>query len=157
MKGKAGKGGPVTRNTADMFSQFEHIRERMEQAYRRVLGAPGSPGFGAPYLEPAADIYETESEVIVLVELAGISGAEIMLQIDGRTLLLQGERRPLPGRPQMSYSQMEIAHGLFRRELLLPADVDAEKAAATYRDGILEVVLPKASSILHHQLRIVAR
>jgi HSP20 family protein len=147
----------MTRKTADMFSQFEHIRERMEQAYRRVLGAPGSPGFGVSFLEPAADIFETDEEVIVVVELAGISGAEIELEIEGHILRLNGERRPLAGRPHMSYSQMEIAHGPFRRELLLPAEVDAEQAAATYRDGMLEVVLPKAGTGFNRHLRIVAR
>jgi len=150
----------MTRKTADIFSQFEHIRERMDQAYRRVLGGPGGPGgpgFGVAFMEPAADIYETESEVVVLVELAGIPGAELELEIEGRVLHLQGERRPLTGRPGMSYSQIEIAHGMFRRELLLPAEVNAEQASATYRDGILEVVLPKAVSGLNRQLRIVAR
>ena len=150
----------MTRKTADMFSQFEHIRERVDQAYRRVLGGPGGPGgpgFGVAYLEPATDVYETEAEVVVLVEMAGISGAEIELEIDGRVLHLQGERRPLPGRPGMTYSQIEISHGMFRRDLLLPAEVNAEKAAATYNDGILEVVLPKARAGLNRQLRIVAR
>jgi len=147
----------MTRKAADIFSQFEHIRERMDQAYRRVLGSPGSPGFGVPYLEPAADVYETDTEVVVLVEMAGISGAEIEIEIEGRVLRLSGERRPLPGRPSMSYSQMEIAHGLFRRELLLPSEVNADGAVADYRDGVLEVVLPKAAPGVNHHLRIVAR
>ena len=150
----------MTRKTADIFSQFEHIRERMDQAYRRVLGAPGGPGgpgFGVAYLEPATDVYETGTEVVVLVEMAGISGAEIDLEIDGRVLHLQGERRPLPGRPGMSYSQIEISHGMFRRDLLMPAEVNADEATATYNDGVLEVVLPKARTGLNRQLRIVAR
>lgn len=146
----------MSRKTADIFYQFEHIRERMDQAYRRVLGSPGSPGFGVPYLEPAADIYETDSEVVVLVELAGISGAEVEIEIEGRILRFHGERKPLPGRPRKSYSQIEIAHGPFRRELVLPAEVDAEGAVANYKDGVLEVVLPKAATGLNHQLRIVA-
>jgi HSP20 family protein len=57
----------------------------------------------------------------------------------------------------MRYSQIEISHGLFRRELLLPAEVSAEAANATYHDGILEVVLPKAKTGPNRQLRIVAR
>ena len=147
----------MTRKTADMFSQFEHIRERMEQAYKQVLGGPGNPGFCAPYMEPAADVYETAEEVIVLVEIAGISGEEIELELEGRSLLIRGQRRPLPGRQQRRYSQMEITHGAFRRELLLPSEVDAENAVAAYKDGILEVVLPKAGPHENRHLRIVAR
>jgi HSP20 family protein len=89
--------------------------------------------------------------------LAGISGAEIEIEIEGRVLTLQGERKPLPARPRMSYSQIEIANGRFRRDLLLPAEVDAEQATATYQDGMLEVVLPKAGSPFNRHLRIVAR
>ena len=147
----------MTRKTADMFSQFEHIHERMQQAYKQVLGGPGSPGFCAPYMEPAADVYETADEVIVLVEIAGISGEEIELELDGRTLVIRGQRRPLPAKPRLTYSQMEIAHGAFKRELLLPSEVDAEHAAAAYKDGVLEVVLPKAGPHENRHLRIVAR
>lgn len=147
----------MTRKTADMFFQFERIRERMEQAYRQVLGGPGSPGFCAPYMEPAADVYETDSEVVVLVEIAGIAGEEIELEIEGRTLVIRGTRRPLPGRARRVYSQMEITHGAFQRELMMPAEVDAGKAVATYEHGILEVVLPKAGPSQNRQLRIVAR
>ena len=147
----------MTRKTADMFSQFEHIRERMEQAYKQVLGGPGSPGFCAPYMEPAADVYETAEEVIVLVEIAGISGEEIEIEVGGRTLTIRGTRKPLPGRPQRKYSQMEIANGAFQRDLLMPSEVDAEKAVAAYKDGILEVVLPKAGPHENRHLRIVAR
>ena len=147
----------MTRKTADMFSQFEHIHERMQQAYKQVLGGPGNPGFCAPYMEPAADVYETAEEVIVLVEIAGISGEEIELDLDGRTLVIRGQRRPLPAKPRRTYSQMEIAHGAFKRELLLPSEVDAEHAAAAYKDGVLEVVLPKAGPHENRHLRIVAR
>lgn len=147
----------MTQKTADMFSQFEHIRERMQQAYRQVLGGPGSPGFCAPYMEPAADVYETPDEVIVVVEIAGISGEEIELEVEGRSLVISGQRRPLPAKPQRSYSQMEIANGAFRRELLLPSEVDAESAEAVYTDGIFQVVLPKTGPHGNRHLRIVAR
>ncbi len=147
----------MTRKTADMFSQFEHIRERMQQAYKQVLGGPGSPGFCAPYMEPAADVYETADEVIVLIEMAGIFGEEVELELDGRTLLVKGQRRPLPAKPRRTYSQMEITHGAFQRELLLPSEVDAENATVAYRDGVLEVILPKAGPHENRHLTIVAR
>jgi hypothetical protein len=54
----------MTRKTADMFSQFEHIRERMEQAYKQVLSGPGNRLLRS-YMEPAADVYRDSEEVIV--------------------------------------------------------------------------------------------
>lgn len=147
----------MTRNATDIFSQFEHIRERMEQAYKRVLGGPGSPGFCPPYMEPAADVYETDDTVIVLLEIAGVSGEEIELEIEGRALTIRGVRKPLSGRPGRIYHQMEIAHGAFQRDLLLPSEVDAERASASYQQGILEIVLPKATPSRNRQFWITAR
>lgn len=145
----------MPRSTADIFSQFEHIRERMEQAYQRLLGAPGSPHFCVPFMEPPVDIYETDSEVVILMEIAGIHEEEVSLEMEGTSLLIQGERKPLSGHPHRVYSQMEIGHGPFRRELLLPAQVDPERAQAQYKDGILQLVLPKATPAFSRHLRIV--
>ncbi len=147
----------MSRRPDDIFPEFELIRERMEQAYQRVIGGPGRPRFCSPVLEPPVDMYETDSEVIVLVEMAGIAQEEVELEVDGATLTIRGERRPLLGRPGRVYSQMEISHGRFGRDLLLPADVNAEGTTAVYKDGILEIVLPKAAPVTSRQLRIVLR
>src|SRR3990172_2155760 len=112
----------MTAQTADIYSRFEQIRERMEQAYRQVIGPPGRPRFCAPYMEPNVDVYETDDDIVVIVEIAGIQGEEVEMEVDGRVLFLKGERRPLPGRPRRLYSQMEIAHGTFQRELTLPSE-----------------------------------
>ena len=146
----------MTRRTADIFSQFEHIHERVDQAYRQLIGKPGGR-FCVPYMEPAIDVYATDDEVVVLVEIAGISGEEVQLEIEGTSLVVRGERKTLPGRQGRLYSQMEIPHGVFQREITLPAEVSAERASATYTDGILEIVLPRTGPLMSRRLRIVAR
>lgn len=148
---------PMSQRTSDLFTEFERIRERMEQAWRQVIGPPGAPRFCSPIIEPSVDVYETDDEVVVAVELAGISDAEVELEVDGKTLVLRGERRPPSGRPRRLYSQMEICHGPFQRELLLPADVDPDAARVSYNAGMLEIVLPKVGRKLSRQVRIVAR
>jgi len=141
----------------DVFSQFEHIRERMDQAYQRVIGAPGRPHFTVSPIEPPTDVYETEQEVIILMEIAGIADEEVELELEGATLSISGERKPVPGRPDRVYSQMEICDGHFRRDILLPAEVNADEAKAVYKDGMLEIVLPKAGPTPTRQLRITVR
>ena len=147
----------MSQGTSDVFSEFQLIRQRMEQAWRQVIGSPGAPGFCGPIIEPSVDVYETDDEVVVVVEIAGISGEEVAIEVDGRTLIVWGERRPSSGRPRRLYSQMEVCHGLFRRDLLLPAEVSPDGARSTYDAGMLEIVLPKAGRGLSRQIRIVAR
>lgn len=143
--------------SADIFGDFERIRERMEQAWRQVLGPPGAPRFCPPLIEPAIDIYETEREVVVVAELAGISEEDVEVTVSGRTLTMDGERKPRRGRPGRLYSQMEISHGPFHREVLLPAEVDAKEARAEYSHGLLEIVLPKVRRRTSRPARIVVR
>jgi len=147
----------MSQRTSDAFSQFERIRERMEQAWRQVIGPPGALRFCAPVIEPSVDVYETEDEVVVVVEIAGIADEEVAVDVDGRALILWGERRPSGGRPGRLYSQMEICHGPFQRDILLPAEVSPDGARASYEAGMLEIVLPKVGRELRRQVRIVAR
>src|SRR3990172_4893956 len=116
----------MIQRASDAFTQFDRIRERMEQAWRQVIGPPGAPRFCAPVIEPSVDVYETEDEVVVVVEIAGIADEEVAVEVDGRTLNVWGERRPSGRQPRRLYSQMEICHGPFQRELLLPAEVSPD-------------------------------
>lgn len=148
----------MKQRSADIFSDFERIRERMEQAWQQVLGPPGAPRFRPPVIEPPADVYETEDAVVVVAEMAGISEEEVEITVEGRVLTISGERKPTGGQQGRLYSQMEINHGPFRRELLLPAEVDAAEAKAVYSSGLLQIEFPKVS---HHanrrHLKIVVR
>ncbi len=147
----------MKQRTADIFSDFERIRERMAQAWQQVLGPPGSPRFCAPLIEPPVDVYETDREVVVVTELAGIAEEEVEIAVDGRVLVMSGERRPSEGRPGRLYSQMEICHGPFRRELLLPSEVNPDEAHAEYAHGMLEIVLPKVARRINRRLKVVVR
>jgi HSP20 family protein len=149
----------MAKRAADSSSEFDkRIHEHLERAYQRVFGnAPGSPGWCAPYMEPPVDVYHTEETVVVLMEIAGIPEEEIELEVEGHSMLIRGVRKALPGPARRNYSQMEITQGAFQREILLPAEVNPEELTAVYKDGILEIVLPKATPSRGRQLRIVVR
>ncbi len=146
----------MSQRASDIFSEFERIRERMNTAWQHVVGPPGSPRFCAPVIEPPVDVYETEDDIVVVVEIAGIPDEEVEVLVDGRTLIVRGERRAAGGARRL-YSQMEICQGPFQRDLLLPSEVNPEAAKASYNAGLLEIVLPKVGHKLSRHVRIVAR
>ena len=147
----------MARQDVEMSDFEQHIQERMSRAYQRVFGSPANPGFGRPYMEPPVDIYHTDKEVVVLMEIAGIPEEEIELEVEGRSMIVRGRRKPIGGRPNRVYSQMEITHGAFQRDLLLPSEVNAEAAKAVYKDGILEITLPVTKPHGGRHLTIVVR
>ena len=145
----------MARRTIVQFTDSDRIQERLDRAYQRLFGGPNSPSFGARYYEPPVDVYQTENEVVVLVEMAGITDQELHLEMDGRNMIIRGQRQPLPGPADRQYSQMEITAGPFQRILLLPAVVDPSGAEATYDGGILKIGLPKAATAGGTHIRIV--
>jgi HSP20 family protein len=81
----------------------------------------------------------------VKVDLAAVDPADVALEIRGRQLVIAGERRPAEAEAGgRLYQQIEIEHGPFRRVVELGADVVADKASASYVDGVLQVEIPLA-------------
>jgi HSP20 family protein len=149
----------MARRSATQFSDFEqNIQEHLGRAYQRVFGSgPGGKNFCPPYMEPPVDVYHTDSEVVVLMEIAGIPEEEIEIEVEGLSMLIRGERKRLKGRPGRRYSHMEIVHGPFQRAIRLPSEVNPQEATAVYKDGILEIALPRAAPSRGTHLRIMVR
>jgi len=93
---------------------------------------------------PYCDVYETEAELVVKLELAGVNPKEISVSLSGRSLTIRGIRRDMGlGDDQRLYHTMEINQGAFERIILIPEAAAGSPASSTYRDGILEIRLQK--------------
>jgi len=90
---------------------------------------------------PPTDVFETDLEFVVLVELAGMRGVEIAVTLDEQLLRIRGTRPESSG--TRAYHQMEINYGDFVLEVRLPVPIDRERIDASYSDGFLKVLLPK--------------
>jgi len=93
---------------------------------------------------PPTDVYETDENVVVRVEVAGMKETDFSISLTERLLVITGTRQD-PS-PKVAYHQMEIRYGEFRTEVFLHWSVDQEHIAAIYADGFLQVTLPKMSA-----------
>jgi len=91
---------------------------------------------------PPTDVYETEDDIVVQVELAGVQQADLAVALIDRRLTISGTRADRSA-GRRAYHQMQVRFGDFRTEVELPAAVDEEQVDAEYRDGFLRVRLPK--------------
>jgi HSP20 family protein len=126
----------------DLFANFERMRREMDQLFgdwpgRGLVGAR-STGFS-----PKIDIYYCgdPQRAIVKVDLAGVDLNDVSIEVSGRDLVISGER-PVQETEGRVYQQVEIDSGPFRRIVELQVEVDAERAKATYEDGVLRIELP---------------
>jgi HSP20 family protein len=126
----------------DLFANFERMRREMDElfgdVFDRALGPRNRGGFS-----PAVDVfYEGDPpRAVVHAELAGIDPDRVALEIRGKELVLAGSRAAGEAEGR-AYQQVEIGTGAFRRVVSLGVEVHADRARATYRDGILRVELP---------------
>ncbi len=127
----------------DLFANFERMRREMDELFGDVFDRTGFTARRRGGFSPAVDLfYEGDPpRAVVHAELAGIDPTEIVLEVEGRDLVIAGHRRPADAEGRV-YQQLEIDFGPFRRVIPLGVDVAAEDARATYRDGILRVELP---------------
>lgn len=134
----------------DLLVNIERMRREMDE----LLGDTWSAARPAPRsgsgFSPRVDVYLCEGSgdegepvpmVIVNVDLAGVAPEAVNLEVSGRTLLVSGQR-PVRETAGRAYQQVEIPTGGFRRAIELGADVVAERARASFDDGLLRVELP---------------
>jgi len=129
----------------EWINDVDMMRQEMGRLLDHLTGAkPPVVRFSPTVWEPAIDLYETDDELVVTVELAGVRESDLQMTIDRNIFTIRGERQksPFPGKAGV-YHQMEISSGPFERSIALPEAVDAENARATYENGLVKVVLPK--------------
>jgi HSP20 family protein len=126
----------------------------MNQIFDHALGQ--SAGMMDRSWAPPADMGETPDELIVYVDLPGLSEKDFRVAITGDLLMIQGERPLRAANQEASHYRRERWFGKFERTFALPIPVEAGRIRATYRDGVLIVRLPKAEGVKPKEIKIQA-
>ena len=93
--------------------------------------------------DPAVDLYEKDDHFIIKAELPGIKKDDIKVDLKDRVLTLSGERTYDNEVKEENYYRRERSYGKFQRAFTLPVDVDSEKIKAEFKDGVLQIEVPK--------------
>lgn len=142
----------------DPFRDLISIQDRMNRLFEQTLSrSRGEEGVSATTWTPAVDIYETADTIVMKAELPGVVREDIQIQINGNTLTLKGERRFAKDVQEESYLRIERAYGSFHRSFTLPASVQQDKVRALFKDGVLELSLPKAEESKPKRISIDVR
>ncbi len=127
----------------DIFANFARMRREMDEMLSGTWGRATYISRRASGFSPNVDVYYSgdPQRAVVKCDLAGIDLSTVGIEVSGRQLTIIGER-PVQETEGRVYQQVEIPTGPFRHVVELQVDVDSERAAATYDDGVLRVELP---------------
>jgi HSP20 family protein len=125
------------------FRELSSLQGEMNRLFEGFGRRP--PTAETPTLwSPAVDVYEDEHNIVFKAELPGMNKDDIEVLFENGLLTLKGERKLEKEVKEENYHQVERSYGRFVRSFTVPAAVEAEKIAANFKEGLLEVVLPKA-------------
>jgi HSP20 family protein len=105
---------------------------------------------------PPIDVAETQEKIIVRAELPGMKQEEIQIEFENGLLSIRGERK-LIKEEGVTYHRVERTFGNFSRSFTLPRTIDPERISATYRDGVLQIEVPKKEEAKPKQIRIAVQ
>ncbi len=142
----------------DPLRDLLSIQDRMNRLFEQTLSRSRVvEGIAPSTWTPAVDIYETPERVVMKAELPGLAREDIEVQIRDNTLILRGERRFAKDVEQENYLRIERAYGAFQRSFTLPATIQQDRIRAVFRDGVLELTLPKAEEAKPKKIVIEVR
>ena len=98
-------------------------------------------------MRPSVDVVETDDTVVVKAELPGMEPKDVDISVSGDKLTIKGERKVEKEEKGKTFYRMERCYGSFCRTIELPASVEADKAKADYKNGVLEITLPKTEQV----------
>lgn len=114
----------------------------------------------APFLRewatqsPAVDIEETPEAYVLRADLPGVSSKDVKVTVHGDTLTLRGERKREEKQTEGASHRIERSYGEFERSFTLGAPVKADQVKASYRDGVLEIHVPKADEARPREIEV---
>ena len=141
------KRGDVTidQEEENPLALFERDMNRMFDEFFGGFGLAPTWENGWSTFSPQVDIVDSEKEIKVLVELPGLDEKDIDVSFSRNTLTISGEKRQEQEDKNKNYYRMERSYGSFKRAIPIPCEIKTEDIDATFKNGILSIVLPKAT------------
>lgn len=138
----------LTRKMMAKHSNIEKLFEEFFFMTKNYDVAPSTPW------QPPTDVYETEKEIIVKMAVSGIKPEDISVVFSDYILTVSGKRNDNVEHQKLCFYQVEIRYGYFERKIKIPKHVDANNISATYVEGFIEIVVPKAEKAFDSSISI---
>ena len=150
---------PIRRNhdlTLTPFTDLEALQREMNRLFDFSLSRPGYDDtslLGGQWA-PLVDIYDSKDNLVVKADLPGLSKDDIQVAIQENILTISGEKKQELNVSENEYLRTERFYGSFHRAITLPTEVDRTKVQANFKDGVLELILPKKEEAKPQQIKI---
>ena len=124
----------------NMFNIFDEVEQMMPQAFDHSL----ENGSSRPCYSPLMNVSETESDYLILMDLPGVKKKDVDVNLNNGIITVLGERKTSEKSDENNHILHETSYGTFSRSFELASDIDEDKIKAKFKDGVLNITIPKA-------------
>jgi HSP20 family protein len=135
------------------FGNFSALQEQVNRLFENIHQGHADEASIATWA-PAVDIYETENELVIKADLPDVSDKDLDVRIENNMLTIRGERKFEQKVKEENYLRIERSYGSFSRSFALPHTVNTEAIKAEYKNGALNVELPKRAETKPRQVKV---
>jgi HSP20 family protein len=150
----------ITQEPRRFLAPFEEMERWFDEAFRRPFFFPWMSRFRFPEFgglrefSPTVDIFEEGNDVVVKAVLPGMGKDDIDVNVTDDVITISGEKKTEEKVEKKDYFRLERSYGSFSRSLTLPAETQTDKVKATFKDGILELRIPKTEAAVQKVKKI---
>lgn len=138
----------------DPYRELSSFADRFNRAFAPMQGRERDEEMGLGAWMPPVDIAEDKEKISLTAELPGFKEEEVQIHMEGNILTIRGERKFEEEKDGRNYHRVERSYGQFVRSFTLPNNVDRENIQARFRNGLLEIELPKREDAKPRQIKI---
>jgi HSP20 family protein len=136
------------------FRDFERMRRDMDRFWDSFFERGVLRGEDGREWLPSLDVAETKNEIVVKAEVPGMEPKDIDISLSDGLLTIKGEKKQEREEKEENYHLVERSYGSFTRSIRLPNEVQRDKINASYKNGVLKVVLPKSEEAKKKEVKI---
>ena len=143
-------------NWMDPFTSLEDMQNEMNKLFNYPTMKPliKRSGQWDKIWAPAVDIHDTKDALVVTADIPGLTKDQIDVSVDNNVLTIKGEKREEKEEKKKEMVRSERFYGSFQRSFTLPVGIDQTKVNAAYKDGVLEVSIPKKEEAKANQIKV---
>lgn len=138
----------------DPFKELLTFPREVDKFLERTIGEPYEALWRRGAWMPDIDMFETEDNITVKAELPGLSAKDVDITVEENALSIKGERKFSDEVKRENYHRIERHYGMFERTFPLPATIKEDQVKANFKDGVLEINLPKAEKSIPKRVKV---
>lgn len=138
----------------DPFRDFLSLQNEVGRMFEKTFGLGEAGREVGLAWTPAVDAYETGDKIVVKAEIPEVDAKDVDITLTDDALVIRGERKFSEEVKEEDYYRLERRYGTFQRSIPIPIAVKREEVSATYRNGVLEITLPKSEEAKPKEIKV---